>query len=217
MLPCFSFFQLSSAAMYLQKLSSQFSLVLISLSLLPKAKYCFAVPLHIFARATYSAPWSHYVYLIFSHYLYRDSFLASIHRTYGSIFYHLCSYHKALYNAKRENFESFIRTIHDASLFSTQVIHRILLDRVYLITTTTIHCLCLPHIHSHSTHNQPPTLKNMKIAPYQLTLWIIHMMLYPFFNFALANQASSIHLMFYYIGYAYSIISHLFLALCNQS
>ena len=36
------------------------------------------------------------------------------------------------------------------------------------------------------------------------------------FNFALANQASSIHLMFYYIGYAYSIISHLFLALCNQ-
>ena len=89
----------------------------------------------------------------FAHYLYRDSFLASIHRTYGSIFYHLCSYHKALYNAKRENFESFIRTIHDASLFSTQVIHRILLDRVYLITTTTIHCLCLPHIHSHSTHN----------------------------------------------------------------
>ena len=89
----------------------------------------------------------------FAHYLYRDSCLASIHRTYGSIFYHLCSYHKALYNAKRENFESFIRTIHDASLFSTQVIHHILLDRVYLITTTTIQCLCLPHIHSHSTHN----------------------------------------------------------------
>lgn len=86
------------------------------------------------------------IHLIFAHYLYRASYPASIHCTCELIFYRLFSYHKVLYNAKRENFESFIRTIHDASLFSTQVIHRILLDRVYLITTTTIHCLCLPHI-----------------------------------------------------------------------
>lgn len=139
--------------MYLQKLSSQFSLVLISLLLLPKAKYCFAVSLCIFVRATYDTPWSHYVDLIFAHYLYRASCSTSIHRTFAPNILLLFSYHKVLYSAKRENFETFIRTIHDASLFSTQVIHRILLDRVYLITTTTIHCLCLPHIHSHSTHN----------------------------------------------------------------
>ena len=139
--------------MYLQKLSSQFSLVLISLLLLPKAKYCFAVSLRIFVRATYSTPWSHYVHLIFAHSLYRVSCPASIRRTCGSIFYRLFSYHKVIYNAKRENFESFIRTIHDASLFFIQAIHRILLDRVYVITMTAIHCLCLSHIHSHSTHN----------------------------------------------------------------
>ena len=52
----FSFF---SAAMYLQKLSSQFSLVLISLLLLPKAKYRFAVSLCIFVRAIYGTPWSY--------------------------------------------------------------------------------------------------------------------------------------------------------------
>jgi len=120
-----------NAAMYLQKLSSQFSLVLISLLLLPKAKYCFAVSLRIFVRATYSTPWGHYVYLIFAHYLHRASCPASIHRTCRSIFCHLFPYHKVLYNAKRENFETFIRTIHGASLFSAQSIHRTLLDYVY--------------------------------------------------------------------------------------
>ncbi len=146
----FSFF---NDAMYLQKLSSKFSLVLILLSLLPKAKCRFAVSLRIFVRATYGTPWSHYVHLIFAHYLYRASCPASIHRTCRSIFCHLFPYHKVLYNAKRENFETFIRTIHDASLFSTQIIHRILLDRVYLITTTTMYCLCLPYIRLHSIHN----------------------------------------------------------------
>ena len=55
----------------------------------------------------------------FAHYLYRASYPASIHRTCRSIFCHLFPYHKALYNAKRENFESFIRTIHDGSFFYT--------------------------------------------------------------------------------------------------
>lgn len=146
----FSFF---NAAMYLQKLSSQFSLVLISLLLLPKAKCCFAVSLRIFVRATYGTPWSHYVYLIFAHYLYRASCPASIHRTFIPIFCYLFSYHKVLYNAKRENFETFIRTIHGASLFSAQVIHRTPLYRVDLITMTTMYCLCLSHIYLHSTHN----------------------------------------------------------------
>ena len=127
--------------------------MLISLLLLPKAKYRFAVSSRLFVRATYGTPWSHYVYLIFAHYLYRVSCPASIHRTCELIFYRLFSYHKVLYNAKRENFESSFRTIHDASLFFIQAIHRILLGRVYVITMTTIHCLCLSHIHSQSTHN----------------------------------------------------------------
>jgi len=107
----------------------------------------------IFVRATYGTPWSHYVNLIFAHYLYRVSCPASIHRTCGSIFYRLFSYHKVIYNAKRENFESSLRTIHDASLFFIQAINRTLLGRVYVITMTAIHCLCLSHIHSYSTHN----------------------------------------------------------------
>jgi len=142
-----------NTAMYLQKLSSQFSLVLILLSLLSKAKYRFAVSLRIFVRANHGTPWSHYVHLIFVHYLYRASCPASIHRTFIPIFCYLFSYHEVLYNAKREKFETFIRTIHGASLFFIQAIHRILFDRVYSITMITIHCLCLSHIHSHSTHN----------------------------------------------------------------
>ena len=93
------------------------------------------------------------IHLIFAHYLHRANCPASIHRTFAPNILLLFSYHKVLYSAKRENFETFIRTIHNASLFSAQTIHRILLDRVYLITTTTIHCLCLSYIHSHSTHN----------------------------------------------------------------
>ena len=93
------------------------------------------------------------VHLIFAHYLYRASCPTFIHRTFAPILYHLFSHHEVLYIAKRENFETFIRTIHDASLFFIQAIHRILFDRVYLITITAIHCLCLSHIHSHSTHN----------------------------------------------------------------
>lgn len=89
----------------------------------------------------------------FAHYLYRASYSASIHRTFIPTFYYLFSYHKVLYNAKRENFESSFRTIHDTPLFSAQAIHRILLGRVYVITMIIIHCLCLSHIHSHSTHN----------------------------------------------------------------
>lgn len=146
----FSFF---SAAMYLQKLSSQFSLMLISLLLLNKAKYHFAVSLCIFVRAIYSAPWSHYVDLIFAHYLYRASCPASIHRTFAPILYHLFSCHKVLYIAKCKKFESSIYALHDALLFSAQVIHRILLNRVHIITMTIIYCLCLSHIHSHSIHN----------------------------------------------------------------
>ena len=146
----FSFF---NDAMYLQKLSSKFSLVLISLLLLNKAKYRFAVSSRIFVRATYDTPWSHYVDLIFAHYLYRASCSTSIHRTFIPIFCYLFSYHKVLYNAKRENFETFIRTIHGASLFSAQVIHRTPLYRVDLITMTTMYCLCLSHIYLHSTHN----------------------------------------------------------------
>ena len=208
----FSFFD---AAMYLQKLSSKFSLVLISLSLLPKAKYRFAVFLRIFVRVTYDTPQSHYVDLIFAHYLYRANYPASIHRTCRSIFCHLFPYHKVLYNAKRENFETFIRTIHGASLFSVQAIHRTLLDRVYLIAITTIQCLCLSHIRLHLTHNQPPTLKNMKISPYQLTLWIIYMTLHPFFNFALTLRDCFIHLMLCHTNYGNLTINYPLLALCN--
>ncbi len=147
----FSFF---SAAMYLQKLSSQFSLMLISLLLLNKAKYHFAVSLCIFVRAIYSAPWSHYVDLIFAHYLYRASCSTSIHRTFAPNILLLFSYHKVLYSAKRENFETFIRTIHGASLFSAQAIHRTLLNRVYLIAMTTIQCLCLSHIQYTISHSR---------------------------------------------------------------
>ena len=93
------------------------------------------------------------VHLIFAHYLYRASCPASIHRTCRSIFYRLFSYHEVLYNAKRENFETFICTIHNALLFFIQVIHRTPLDRVDLITMTAMFCLCLSHVHSHSIHN----------------------------------------------------------------
>lgn len=93
------------------------------------------------------------IHLIFAHYLYRVSCPASIHRTCGSIFYRLFSYHKVIYNAKRENFESSICATHDASLFFIQVIHRTLLNRVYVITMITTYCLCLPYIHLHSIHN----------------------------------------------------------------
>ena len=127
--------------------------MLILLLLLPKAKYRFAVSLRIFVRATYGTPWSHYVNLIFAHYLYRVSCPASIHRTCGSIFYRLFSYHKVIYNAKRENFESSICTIHDALLFFIQVIHRTPLDRVYVITMTAMYCLRLSYIYSYSIYN----------------------------------------------------------------
>ena len=93
------------------------------------------------------------IHLVFAHYLYRVSCPASIRRTFAPNILLLFPYHEVLYNAKRENFETFIRTIHGASLFSAQAIHRTLLGRVYVITMTAIHCLCLSHIHSHSTHN----------------------------------------------------------------
>ena len=127
--------------------------MLISLLLLPKAKYRFAVSLRIFVRATYGTPWSHYVDLIFAHYLYRASCSTSIHRTFAPILYHLFSHHEVLYIAKCENFESSIYAIHDASLFFIQAIHRTLLDRVYLITMTTMYCLRLSYIYSYSIYN----------------------------------------------------------------
>ncbi len=130
----FSFF---NDAMYLQKLSSQFSLVLILLSLLPKAKYRFAVSLRIFVRAAYDTPWSHYARLIFAHYLYRVSCSTSIHRTFAPAFCYLFLYHQIAYVAKCENFESSICAIHDALLFFIQVIHRIPIES----------CICNNHDH----------------------------------------------------------------------
>ena len=127
--------------------------MLILLSLLPKAKYRFAVSLRIFAGATYGTSWSHYVNLIFTHYLYRASCPTLIHRTFAPAFCYLSLYHKTIYIAKCENFESSICAIHDALLFFIQVIHRTPLDRVDLITMTTMYCLCLPYIRLHSIHN----------------------------------------------------------------
>ena len=93
------------------------------------------------------------VHLIFAHYLYRANYPTFIHRTFAPILYHLFSHHEVLYIAKCENFESSICAIHDALLFFIQVIHRTLLNRVYVITIATMYCLCLPYIRLHSIHN----------------------------------------------------------------
>lgn len=94
------------------------------------------------------------IHLIFAHYLHRASCPASIHRTFAPNILLLFSYHKVLYSAKRENFETFIRTIHGASLFFIPTIHHTLLDRVYLIAMTTIQCLCLSHIQYTISHSR---------------------------------------------------------------
>lgn len=77
------------------------------------------------------------------------SYIAHLHQYFTVCF----SHHEVLYIAKCENFETFIRTIHNALLFFIQVIHRILLNRIYVITMTTTYCLCLPYICLHSIHN----------------------------------------------------------------
>ena len=108
----------------------------------------------IFVRATYGTPWLYCTHLIFANCLHRAICPTSIHRIFAPILYHLFSYHKVLYIAKCENFETFIRTIHGASLFFIQAINRTLLGRVYVITMTAIHCLCLSHIQYTISHSR---------------------------------------------------------------
>ena len=91
--------------------------MLISLLLLPYAKYRSATFSCIFARVIYGAPWLYCTHLIFAHCLYRANCPTLIHRTFAPAFCYLFLYHKTTYGAKCENFEISICATHDALLF----------------------------------------------------------------------------------------------------